>query len=91
MDGIKTHRWEEAFCAIADLDPVPTIRIFFGRNDHWVLNGQRDAFIAKHCSSPPQPSFGGKTLDITADVDPSDDGDESSVVIPHDFSIRKIH
>lgn len=99
MDEIKTSRWKEAFSAIAEMRPVPpTIRLFFGRNDHWVGNEQRDAFIETYCgghpmrsfsSSSPSSPFVGRTLDITADIDPSRDGDEGSVVIPHDFSIRK--
>lgn len=90
LDEIKWSRWEDAFSAIRT-GPFPTkIRLFFGKNDYWVANDLRDAFIAKHCSpgNNAAESHGG-ALDLTADIDPSEDGDEESVVLPHDFSIRK--
>ncbi|KAL1992612.1 hypothetical protein VTN49DRAFT_4644 [Thermomyces lanuginosus] len=84
LDEIKWCRWEDAFSTIR-AGPFPTkIRLFFGKNDYWVANDLRDAFIAKHCS----PESNRGALDVSADIDPSEDGDEESVVIPHDFSIR---
>lgn len=85
LDEIKWSRWEDAFSTIR-AGPFPTkIRLFFGKNDYWVANDLRDAFIAKHCS----PESNRGALDVSADIDPSEDGDEESVVIPHDFSISE--
>jgi hypothetical protein len=89
VNEIKAARWESAFQSIAQLIPKPpVIRIFFGSDDHWVLNELRDAFVSQYCD-PSGPKGFGEKLDITARIDPSDDGDETSVVIPHDFSIRE--
>lgn len=94
FDEIKLSRWEAAFRAIAqhqehqqqEAGKFP-IRIFFGANDHWVDNELRDAFIYKYCDPNGPLAFGKEVLDLRARIDPSRDGDEASVVIPHDFSI----
>lgn len=44
--------------------------------------------MSEYCDPSGPKKFGDK-LDIAARIDPSEDGDETSVVIPHDFSIRK--
>ncbi|EED16821.1 conserved hypothetical protein [Talaromyces stipitatus ATCC 10500] len=93
FDEIKTSRWEAALRAIASHHQQENqqgkfpIRIFFGVNDHWVNNELRDAFIYKYCDPNGPLAFGKEVLDLRARIDPSVDGDESSVVIPHDFSI----
>ncbi|KAH8700572.1 hypothetical protein BGW36DRAFT_415591 [Talaromyces proteolyticus] len=87
IDEIKLSRWESAFQYTSKLTPTPRIRIFFGKNDYWVCDELRDAFVYKYCDATGPKAF-GRDLDITAEIDPSDDGDEASVMIPHDFSIR---
>ncbi|CRG90352.1 hypothetical protein PISL3812_07395 [Talaromyces islandicus] len=91
IDDIKPSRWESAFQAISKLNSPqsrpPLIRIFFGKDDHWVLNELRDAFMYQYCDAAGPKKF-GNDLNIEARIDPSQDGDETSVVIPHDFSIR---
>ena len=91
FDEIKLSRWEASFQSIAsyqkqEAGQFPT-RIFFGANDHWVDNELRDAFIYKYCDPSGPLAFGKEGLDLQARIDPSRDGDEESVVIPHDFSI----
>ncbi|EEA21596.1 hypothetical protein TMatcc_008980 [Talaromyces marneffei ATCC 18224] len=92
FDEIKLSRWEEAFRSIASYHKHQQqkkfpIRIFFGANDHWVDNELRDAFMYKYCDPSGPLAFGKEALDLKARIDPSRDGDEGSVVIPHDFSI----
>lgn len=94
FDEIKLSRWEASFRAIASYQRQKQqekgkfpIRIFFGANDHWVNNELRDAFIYKYCDVSGPLAFGKEALDLKARIDPSRDGDEGSVVIPHDFSI----
>lgn len=87
INEIKPDRWDSALEAISRLTPSPRIRIFFGKDDHWVLNELRDAFVYEYCDPA---GLKKKKLDIEARVDPSEDGDETSVVIPHDFSIRRL-
>lgn len=94
FDEIKLSRWEASFRSIAshhqqqkqETGQFP-VRIFFGANDHWVDNELRDAFIYKYCDPNGPLAFGKEVLDLRARIDPSRDGDEGSVVIPHDFSI----
>jgi hypothetical protein len=64
--------------------------MFFGTNDHWVRSDLRDAFMHKYCADEGPRAFDAKReyLDLRAEIDPCVDGDEGSVVIPHDFSIR---
>ncbi|KUL86274.1 hypothetical protein ZTR_08373 [Talaromyces verruculosus] len=94
FDEIKLSRWEASFRSIASHHQHQKqegrqfpIRIFFGANDHWVDNELRDAFIYKYCDPSGPLAFGKEGLDLQARIDPSRDGDEESVVIPHDFSI----
>lgn len=92
IDEIKLSRWEAAFRDVASRHTDKTyIRLFFGKNDHWVRNDLRDAFVYKYCDDAGPKAFDPRReyLDIQAQIDPSVDGDEGSVVIPHDFSIRK--
>jgi len=99
MNEIKLSRWEAAFQTVASFSSSyhehhqhdgrkALIRIFFGKEDHWVDNELRDAFIYKYCDDAGPKAFGKQDLDIQARIDPSADGDETSIVIPHDFSIR---
>ncbi|RAO74126.1 uncharacterized protein BHQ10_010138 [Talaromyces amestolkiae] len=94
FDEIRLSRWEASFRAIASYQQRKEqekgqfpIRIFFGANDHWVDNELRDAFIYQYCDASGPLAFGKEALDLKARIDPSRDGDEGSVVIPHDFSI----
>lgn len=96
MEEIKLHRWESAFQTVASYqeqygqdEEKTCFRLFFGKEDHWVDNELRDAFLYKYCDDAGPKAFGKHNLDIQAQIDPSADGDETSIMIPHDFSIRK--